>query len=74
MLTLNRFTHCSVVLIADFEQVNADWFNLNYLDIRTLEKFNTFRQTYIFECNQQTFTCSKSIIETLEKDVKYIQS
>ena len=23
---------------------------------------------------QQTFTCSKSSIETLEKDVKYIQS
>ena len=23
---------------------------------------------------RQTFTCSKSIIETIEKDVKYVQS
>ena len=53
--------HLFLVFIADFEHVQ------HHNQVFLLLSLNRQLAT------QQTFSCSKSTIETLEKDVKYIQ-
>ena len=37
-------------------------------------KVNDKTKIYLLDFSQQTFTCSKSTVETLEKEVKYDRS
>ena len=53
------FTNIS---IANFEQVNVFWIGFHW----TFPKYTNQ--------SQLAFSCSKSAIERLEKDVKYVQS
>ena len=47
----------------------------NYEDIPTLRQWEKFKRSEMFEnFTQQTFTCSKTAKETLEKGVKYAKS
>ena len=50
--------------------------NNRYIELMMLHKRNNCCCEIVLrvETSQPTFTCSKSTIETLEKDVKYVQS
>ena len=63
------------------------WYVVNYTDIEIeytegKDIIDVTRFISLFLCyfnglktaSQKTFTCPKSIIETIEKDVKYVQS
>ena len=47
----------------------------NYEDIQTVRQWEKFKRSEMFQnFTQQTFTCSKTAKETLEKGVKYAKS
>ena len=62
----------NVVYSVHFEQVLACWEQLLKIVPRALKQLEKLRPTNVYL--RQTFTCSKSTIETLEKIAKYVQT
>ena len=59
----------------DFENVQDKILScLHHLAEQIQEKHLLIRVLKNISSSQQTFTCSKSTIETLQKSVKYVQS
>ena len=86
LLILNIFHNFPGVSIVNFEQVNVSW-QESLAVVRLEERHNVLLSIYhriiqhhlyvislTLISHQLTFTCSKSLIETLEKGVKYVQS
>ena len=63
------------------DECSEIWFNISVLKMIWHENVQAYRRNIVTikslsykENTQQTYTCSKLTTETLEKDVKYVQS
>ena len=52
---------------------NTVYLDQNYIFLLTLNKIGIIKKEACVILFQQTYACSKSTIETLEKGVKYVQ-